>query len=192
MPHRFPAHRQIAPILRRLVNKCYDFCGVLAALCIVAIAVSILAELAGRMAGIMIPAATEFAGYCLASAMFLGLAHTLAKGQHIRVSIFLQRAPQMVRNKLDIFCLLCGSVLSVYFCWHFCAFTIDTYLFGDVGHGLIKTPLWIPQCGIALGLIAVSIAFIDELFTILSGNIPQHLKMEAEEEARANRALQDL
>ncbi len=144
------------------------------------------------MAGVMIPAATEFAGYCLASAMFLGLAHTLAHGQHIRVSILLKRVPLFFRKKLDIFCLFCGCVLSIYFCWHFCAFTIDSYIFGDVGHGLIKTPLWIPQFGIALGLVAISIAFIDELFTILAGRIPQHLKMEAREEELARKALQDL
>jgi TRAP-type C4-dicarboxylate transport system permease small subunit len=165
--------------MRRFLDKFYDVCGALAAICIISIAISILAELSGRMAGIMIPAATEFAGYCLASAMFLGLAHTLAHGQHIRVSIFLQRVPRSLRKKLDIFCLFCGSALSIYFCWHFCAFTFDSYIFGDVGHGLIKTPLWIPQCGIALGLIAISIAFIDELITILAGRMPQHLKMEA-------------
>ena len=178
--------------MRRLLDKFYDFCGALSAACIVSIAVAILAELSGRMAGVLIPAATEFAGYCLASAMFLGLAHTLAHGQHIRVSIFLHRVPQSFRGKLDIFCLSCGSALSIYFCWHFCSFTIDSYLFGDVGHGLIKTPLWIPQSGIALGLIAISIAFIDELFTILTGRTPQHLKMEAKEEELARKALQDL
>ena len=173
--------------MRRALDRLYDGCGYLAALSIVCIALAILAEMVGRMAGVLIPAATEFAGYCLASAVFLGLAHTLARGQHIRVSMLLQRVPGRVRRWLEIWCLGTGTLLSLYFAWHFCAFAYETFVFGDLGQGLIKTPLWIPQSGLAFGLIVLAIAFVDELIAILAGRTPRHIAMEADEAARAGR-----
>lgn len=173
--------------MRRLLNRLYNGCGVLSAAFIVCIALAILAEIVGRAAGVLIPAATEFAGYCLASAIFLGLAYTLTSGEHIRVSILLHRAPPRLRHGLEIFCLALGTALSIYFAWHFCAFAYETFVFGEVGHGLIKTPLWIPQTGIALGLVVLAIAFVDELVTILSGRTPQYAERDSEAAARALR-----
>lgn len=152
---------------------------------IVCIALAILAEIIGRMAGVLIPAATEFAGYCLASAIFLGLAYTLTGGDHIRVSILLLRLPARARHAMEIFCLALGTALSIYFAWHFCAFAYETYVFGDLGQGLIKTPLWIPQSGIALGLVVLAIAFVDELVTMLGGGTPQYAARAGDETARA-------
>ena len=174
--------------MRGALERLYEVCGYLAALSIVCIALAILAEVVGRMAGILIPAATEFAGYCLASAVFLGLAHTLTRGQHIRVSMLLQRVPGPVRRWLEIWCLGMGTVLSLYFAWHFCAFAYETFVFGDLGQGLIKTPLWIPQSGLALGLVVLAIAFVDEFVAILAGRTPRHVAMEADEAARAGQA----
>ena len=174
--------------MRVFLDRLYRGCGILAAMFIVGIALAILAEITGRMAGVLIPAATEFAGYCLASAVFLGLAYTLTSGQHIRVSIVLQRAPEWARRWLEIWCLGMGTLLSIYFAWHFCAFAYETFVFGDLGQGLIKTPLWIPQIGIALGLMVLAIAFVDELVAMLAGGTPQYIAGEADEAARAMQA----
>jgi len=119
--------------VRRLLNGLYKGCGVLSAAFIVCIALAILAEIVGRMAGVLIPAATEFAGYCLASAIFLGLAYTLTSGEHIRVSILLLRIPPRPRHALEFSCLALGTALSIYFAWHFCAFAYETFVFGEVG-----------------------------------------------------------
>ncbi len=170
--------------MRRLLDRLYRGCGVLSAGFIVCIALAILAEIVGRMAGVLIPAATEFAGYCLASAIFLGLAYTLTAGEHIRVSILLHRAPARVRRGLELLCLGAGTALSAYFAWHFCAFAYETWAFGEVGQGLIKTPLWIPQSGVALGLVVLAIAFADELTTALSGRTPQYAGGEDGEAGR--------
>lgn len=143
------------------------------------------------MAGVLIPAATEFAGYCLASAIFLGLAYTLTSGEHIRVSILLLRVPARARHVLELFCLVLGTALSIYFAWHFCAFAHETFVFGEVGQGLIKTPLWIPQSGLALGLVVLAIAFVDELVTMLSGRTPQYAQRDGDEAAQALRIVDE-
>ena len=171
--------------MRRFLDRLYQLCGVLAAVFIVCIALAILAEVTGRMLGILIPAATEFAGYCLASAVFLALAHTLVSGEHIRVSMLLQRAPKRIRHWLEIWCLVAGTGISLYFAWHIVAFTYETFVFEEVGHGLIKTPLWIPQSGMALGMVVLAIAFLDELFAILTGRTPRHIAADADEATHA-------
>ena len=173
---------------RHLLDGLYAGCGALAAVFVVCIALAILAEIAGRMVGVLIPAATEFAGYCLASAMFLGLARTLTDGGHIRVSIVLRRLPARARRGAETLCLAMGALLSLYFAWHFCAFAYETWAFGELGQGLIRTPLWIPQSGLALGLVVLAVAFLDELAAALAGRTPQHAAGEAEEAARASRA----
>ena len=167
--------------MRRFLDRLYQGCGVLAAIFIVCIALAILAEVVGRMLGILIPAATEFAGYCLASAVFLALAYTLVSGEHIRVSLLLQRAPKRFRHALEIWCLVAGTGLSIYFAWHIAAFTYESFLFEEVGHGLIKTPLWIPQSGMALGMVVLAIAFVDELIAILTGRTPRHMEAGADD-----------
>lgn len=171
--------------MRTALDRLYRGCGILAAIFIVCIALAILAEVVGRMAGILIPAATEFAGYCLASAVFLGLAYTLTSGEHIRVALVLQRAPRRLRHALEIWCLLSGTVICLYFAWHVVVSTYETYVFGEVGHGLIKTPLWIPQSGIAVGMTVMAIAFADELVAILTGRTPQHVAAETDEASQS-------
>lgn len=171
--------------MRRFLDRLYQGCGVLAAIFIVCIALAILAEVVGRMLGILIPAATEFAGYCLASAVFLALAYTLVSGEHIRVSLLLQRAPKRIRHALEIWCLVAGTGLSIYFAWHIVAFTYESFLFEEVGHGLIKTPLWIPQSGMALGMVVLAIAFVDELVAIATGRTPRHMEAGADDAAQA-------
>lgn len=169
--------------MRRALDQLYLSCGVLAALFILGIALAILAEVIGRLAGVLIPAATEFAGYCLAASVFLGLAHTLTHGEHIRVAMVLQRVGPKARRFLEIWCLIAASVLSVYFAWHTVNFAYESFEFGELGHGLIKTPLWIPQSGIALGMIVMAIACVDELVVMLRGGTPQHNAAEAENAA---------
>ena len=64
-------------------------------------------------------------------------------------------------------------------------------MFGEVGQGLIKTPLWIPQSGLALGLVVLAIAFVDELVTMLSGRTPQYAQRDGDEAAQALRIVDE-
>ena len=52
----------------------------------------VLLGIAGRLLDFHVPGTDAYAGYCMAAAGFLALAHTLKRGEHIRVTLLL-RAP---------------------------------------------------------------------------------------------------
>jgi hypothetical protein len=47
--------------------------------------------------------------------------------------------------------------------------TVTSYQLGDVSQGLVPVPLWIPQSGMALGLVVLFIAVADDLVQVLRG-----------------------
>ena len=66
--------------MRRILDGLYLASGYIAALCLVCIALTILAQICGRFVGVAIDS-TESAGFLLAGTTFFGLAHTF---RHVR------------------------------------------------------------------------------------------------------------
>ena len=61
----------------------------------------VLASVLGRLMGFNLRGSDAYAGYCMAAAAFLALAHTLKSGEHIRVNLFLQRfGPRLRTSRL--------------------------------------------------------------------------------------------
>ena len=54
--------------------------------------------------------------------------------------------------------------------------TYDSWRFNDMAQGVLAIPLWIPQLGFSGGLVILSIALIDEMVNVLSGNKPSYEK----------------
>ena len=155
--------------MRRALDRLYGFCGGLAALSLAAIAVLILAQVVARLLGLFVPAASDFAGFCLAASSFLALAYTFRAGGHIRVTLVLQRMPQRWRRGCDLASLAIAAALVSYFSWYTVGLVQDSWHFNDLSEGLVPVPLWIPQSGMAAGLIVLAIALVDELVNVLRG-----------------------
>ena len=51
---------------------------------------------------------------------------------------------------------------------------IESYKFNDISYGMISVPIWIPQSGMAIGLIILTIALADEIVTILNDKTPSY------------------
>jgi hypothetical protein len=51
---------------------------------------------------------------------------------------------------------------------------IESIEFGDVSVGIVPIPLYIPQLGLAVGLIVLTVALIDEYLSILRGAEPSY------------------
>src|SRR4051794_23834160 len=92
------AARDGPSIARRVLDRVYELSGCLAGLCLVAIAVLVLAQIVGRLLGILVPSADDFAGYAMGASVFLALAHTLRAGGHIRVSLIIDRLGPRARR----------------------------------------------------------------------------------------------
>jgi hypothetical protein len=56
-----------------------------------------------------------------------------------------------------------------YFAWFAIGMTWFSYTFGDVSQGLIAVKLWIPQSGMAAGLLVLAVALLDDLIVVLRG-----------------------
>jgi TRAP-type C4-dicarboxylate transport system permease small subunit len=160
--------------MRAALDFLYKLCGVLAAISLAGIAVLILAQIAGRFFGVLVPSANEIAGFLMAASSFLALAYAFRAGSHIRVNLVLLRLPPAGRRKADILCLAAGTVLAGYFSWYTWELVADSIRFKEVADGLVPSPLAWPQGAMLAGLIVLTIAFVDELVSVLRGNAPSY------------------
>ena len=173
--------------MRKALDRLYALSGAIGAFFIVAICVTVLIQvsfniidriaqlLTGKAYGLVLPSYAEFAGYFLAAATFFALADTLKSGQHIRVNLILQRLPDRVQHYLEGWCCLLGSILSAYFTFWAANLVRESIEFGDLSPGIIAVPLWIPQLAMALGLVVLTICFIDLFVQVLKGGDPAYL-----------------
>jgi TRAP-type C4-dicarboxylate transport system permease small subunit len=105
----------------------------------------------------------------MAGAGFLALAHTLVRGEHIRVSLVLEHAGAKGRRVLERWSLAIAVLLSCGFAWFSVRLAWQSYTLHDVSTGNDATPLWIPQLAMAAGTVVFAIAFVDLLVLDLTG-----------------------
>lgn len=160
--------------MRRFLDRLYLVSGVLAAVCLAAIAVLVLSQTAGRMIGVLVPSANELAGYCVAASAFLGLAPTLNDGGHIRVRLVADHVPPTLGRWLEVFCLVVGTGLATFAAWYAVDLVVGSYRYGDVSPGLLAIPLWIPQTAMAAGIVIFAVSLLDNLVTVLRGGSPAY------------------
>lgn len=173
-------------MLRTGLDVLYRASGALAALFLVAICVIVLAQvganlidaaataLTGDAIGLVVPSYAELAGMFLAASSFLALAYTLRAGGQIRVVLLLQRLSDRARRIVEAWCTGVGAALSGYFAWYVFLLTLESRQYDDVSPGIIAIPLWIPQSAMVLGLVVLTIAFVDEFIAILRGRDPAY------------------
>ncbi|WP_163263946.1 TRAP transporter small permease [Chelativorans alearense] len=155
-----------ARAIRRSLDAVYDGAGALAALCLLAILVVISTQVVARWAGIPFPGSSEYAGYLMAAASFLAFAHTLNRGAHIRVNLFLTALGER-RFWGELWCLVIASAASAYLAWFAVRAVYWSWRLGDVSQGQDATPLWIAQTPMAGGAVVLAVCFIDNLVTLL-------------------------
>jgi len=153
--------------VRKALDFLYDAAAYLAAFFMVGILAMVLASVVGRLAGFNLRGSDAYAGYAMAAASFLALAHTLKRGEHIRVSLFLERFGGRFRRPLELWSHAAGT----FFCAALAFFSVrlvwQSHAFNDVSQGNDATPLWIPQIAMALGAVVLFIAMADELARVV-------------------------
>jgi TRAP-type C4-dicarboxylate transport system permease small subunit len=153
--------------VRKALDGLYDAAGYLAAFFMVGILAMVLASVVGRMVGFKLRGSDAYAGYCMAASGFLAMAHTLKRGEHIRVMLFLERFGGKLRRPLDLW----SHVAGIFFCAVLSYFSVrlawQSHTFNDISQGNDATPLWIPQIAMALGAIVLLIAMVDDFVLLL-------------------------
>ena len=91
--------------MRKLLDAIYDGAAALAALFMVGLLVMVLLSIVSRLLHFHVPGTDAYAGYLMAGAGFLALAHTLKRGEHIRVTLLLSSLKGGARRGLEIWAL---------------------------------------------------------------------------------------
>ena len=155
--------------MRRVLDGIYDACAWLAALAMIGVLVMVLLSIISRQFGFHVPGTDAYAGYSMAAAGFLALAHTLKRNEHIRVTLLLGRLKGRARHALDMWALSAAVVLSGLLAFYSVRLAVVSRSLNDISTGNDATPLWIPQLAMAVGTLVLMVAFIDEWFLELRG-----------------------
>lgn len=154
----------------KIVKNFYKLLLLLACIAMVAAFAVVMLGVAARQFLWDIPGLDAYAGYAIAAALFLALPETLRHGDHIRVTLVLQKLPRRSRVAFEYGCLATATLLSAYFAWFSVRLVWLSFQFHDVSPAADATPLWIPQTLMALGSIGFSVAFADALVSRVRGH----------------------
>ena len=155
--------------MRRFLDALYDGAAWLAALFMLGLLAMVLLSIASRQLHFHVPGTDAYAGYLMAGAGFLALAHTLKRGEHIRVTLLLSMLQGGVRRGFEIWALVAATGLAGLFAFYSVRLAWQSHLFHDVSTASDATPLWIPQIGMAVGTCILFVAFVDELVLEIRG-----------------------
>jgi TRAP-type C4-dicarboxylate transport system permease small subunit len=117
-----------------------------------------------------IPGLDAYAGYAIAAALFLALPATLLQGEHIRVTLVLERVPPRLRAALEWWGLAAGATVSLYLAYFAVRMVWVSYTTHDTSPGGDASPLWIPQLAMALGCAGFALALVHALVARLRGS----------------------
>jgi TRAP-type C4-dicarboxylate transport system permease small subunit len=167
--------------LRRFLDRLYAASAVLAAVCLAAICVVMLAQAVTRSFGILIRGTDDITAWLCAAAAFLALGHTFRHGELVRVGLVLERLGSRGRWLTELFALGVTLCATCYMLW-----AVGSYVYGNwedkyMTQGLLVVPLWMPQVSLVIGLLVFLIAVLDEAVAVLRKRKPSY---QAQEEAR--------
>ena len=165
--------------MRKALDALYDGAAALAALFLVGLLVMVVLSIVSRQLHFHVPGTDAYAGYLMAASGFLALAHTLKRGEHIRVTLILAAISGRWKKALELWALGFATVLTAMFAYYCCRLAWQSRTFHDISTSSDATPLWIPQIGMAVGALILAIAFVDELVLEISGQRMAHSSDEA-------------
>ena len=130
---------------------------------VAAFVIVMLGILARQVTFINIQGLDAYAGYAIAATLFFALPTALMHGDHIRVTLVLDRLGQRARAGFEWGALIAALGLAVYLAWFAMRAVWLSYITHDVSPATDATPLWIPQLSMAIGCVAFALAFLDAI-----------------------------
>ena len=155
--------------MRRSLDFLYEAAAWLAALAMIGVLAMVLLSIVSRQVGFHVPGTDAYAGYAMAAAGFLALAHTLKRNEHIRVTLLLGRLQVGKRHGLEMWALTAGVLLAGLFAFYSVRLAWVSRTINDISTSNDATPLWIPQLTMALGTVVLLVALVDEWVLELRG-----------------------
>lgn len=135
----------------------------------------VMAGIVSRPLGFYLRGTDDYAGYAMAACGFLALAYTYKHGEHIRVSLLLERLGGRARLALEWAALALSTVVVGVMSFYSVRLAWQSLVFGEVSQGVDASPLWIPQLSMAVGAVVFFIALADDLVLATLGRPPVRL-----------------
>jgi TRAP-type C4-dicarboxylate transport system permease small subunit len=157
--------------MQRWLDRFYAALMALAGVAMAAAFVMVVLGIADRQFAWGLRGLDAYAGYCVAAALFLAMAGTFQRDEHIRVTLLLQRAPVRVRAALEWWCLIAAVALTGFLAWYALRLVWVSRLTHDVSQGSDATPLWLPQIAMALGCIGLLVSCLHALVARATGSV---------------------
>ena len=155
--------------MHRLAFGFYKFLLVLAGVAMIGAFVSIMLNIGARLFGWNLPGLDGYAGYTIAAALFLALPATLQQNEHIRATLLLDHVKPGTRGAMEFVSLSLGVGISLYLAWFAVRLVWVSYTLHDVAPTGDATPMWIPQLSMALGCVGFALAFVQALWSRITG-----------------------
>jgi TRAP-type C4-dicarboxylate transport system permease small subunit len=156
-------------MLRKTLDWLYTGAAWMAALCMVSVLCMVLLTIVSRLMNFYVPGTDAYAGYAMAGAGFLALAHTLKHGEHIRVTLLIGRLTGTARRGMELWALSVSVLLSGVLAFY--AMATGVAISPVPRHLDLRdaTPLWIPQVVMGIGTTILLVALLDEWVLELLG-----------------------
>ena len=148
--------------MRRALNALFDGAAALAAVCMALLLVMVVLGIAGRLLHFHLPGTDAYAGYLMAACGFLALAHTLKRGEHIRVTLLSGRLQGRAKRALELWALGAATALAGLLAGYSVRLAWQSHSFNDISTSNDATPLWLPQLAMAAGTLILVLALADE------------------------------
>ncbi len=168
--------------MRRALDLLYESSAWLAGFSMLAILIVTLIQILGGVSDIFLRGTDAYAGYAMAAASFFALAHTLKRGEHIRVTLILQRLPAATRRVMEILCLGVAVLMTGFFAWYAWDMVYWSWEFESRSDAMDATLLWIPQLAMSIGVTILCVAFIDEFVQVLGGREIRESDLSADQQ----------
>lgn len=104
--------------------------------------------------------AGELSGYFLVAITFLALGQTQKMGRHLRVDIIFTWLSQKQGKVLEFVASILSLAFLVWFTWSTTIGAMQTYDMGTRTQTILRTPYWIPQLLLPIGLGIFSLQMI--------------------------------
>lgn len=147
----------------KLAHGFYRVLLALACLAMLAAFGAVLLGIVSRLLRFNVPGLDAYAGYAIAAALFLALPVALREGEHIRVTLVLDRVPARVRGALEWWSLLAGLALALGLSVYAARLVWFSYVTHDLSTAADASPLWVPQLPLLMGSVGLTMAFVHAL-----------------------------
>ena len=138
--------------------------GVIAGICILAVALSVSYEVVLRF---LFNAPTEWVNeisvYLVLISAFLGFAPALASGKHINVDLLTSKLSPQVNRLLRVFCSLLGLGYSLVFLVTSLEMVMNSFELGLLSTSTLRVPLYLPQSAMPIGFFVLALQFVANL-----------------------------